>query len=452
VLGLLTGCGGSPEDAEAPPAGLGASEWETLKGLAPAELPPAVSDPSNAWADDPLAARLGEKLFFDAGFSGKLLDLDNDGAATSLGVIGQSGKVACSGCHMKEAAFLDTRSLFKEISLGTGWTERRTPSLFDIGQASIVMWGGGRSTLYSQVFGPVENPLEMNSSRLFFAQWIHQNYRAEYESVFGAGALAPIADAARFPPLTPDTTGCKLTQDVDHPREQPPHEIYECHGIPGDGAEYDGMAPTDQELVTRVVVNAGKAVAAYERLLVCGQSRFDAWVQGDATALSEAEQRGAKLFVGKAKCVNCHFGPYLSDQKFHNLGLEEKETQSKIFNGNDRGAARDLVTALSDPVGIHTQYSDGDDGRMPKEIPPEYEGAFRTPTLRCVSQRPSFMHHGLLKSLEDVVRFFNRGGDPAGTYVGVSVLEPLGLTTEEEADLVAFLRSLDGNAAIPTFL
>jgi cytochrome c peroxidase len=428
-----------------------ASEWAQLRELAPDALPPAVSDPSNAYADDPAAAALGEKLFFDAGFSGKLLDLDNDAAENALGLIGESGRVACSGCHMETAGFLDTRSRFKEISLGTGWTARRTPSLFDIGQASIVMWGGARSTLYSQVFGPVENPLEMNSSRLFFAEWIYQNYRTQYDAVFGAGTLDPIGDAARFPPLTPDTTGCSLTEDVDHPREQPPHEIYECHGMPGDGAEYDSMAPEDQELVTRVVVNAGKAVAAYERLLVCGQSRFDAFVQGDESALSESEQRGAKLFVGKAKCVSCHSGPYLSDQKFHNLGLAELITSSQIDNTNDHGAAKDLLVAAADPVGITTKYSDGDDGRMPESIGPEYEGAFRTPTLRCVGQRPSFMHSGMVKTLEDVVAFFNRGGDPAGSHVGVGVLSPLGLTPEEEADLVAFLRSLDGNAAIPTF-
>jgi cytochrome c peroxidase len=269
--------------------------------------------------------------------------------------------------------------------------------------------------------------------------------------VFGAGTLESLGDPARFPPLTPDTTGCVLTQSVDHPRALPPDPIYECHGMPGDGAEWDSMAPADQELVTRIVVNAGKSVAAYERLLVCGQGRFDAWVQGDASALTESEQRGAFLFVGKAKCADCHAGPYLSDQKFHNVGLEEKKTLAGIFNGDDRGAAKDLLAAAADPVGIGSTYSDGDDGRMPASVGSEYEGAFRTPPLRCVAQRPTFMHSGLLHSLEEVVAFFNRGGDASGSYVGTSVLQPLGLTSAEEADLVAFLRALDGDATIPTF-
>jgi len=446
----LAGCGGG--EGSDPDGSPQAEDWELLQSLAPNALPPAVNDPTNQYADQASAAALGEKLFFEKGFSGPLLDLDNDGSKHTLGVRGESGKVACAGCHEETAGFLDTRSPFLEISLGTGWTGRRTPSLFDVGQARIVMWGGRRSTLYGQVFGPIENPLEMNSSRLFVAQWIFDHYRGEYEAVFGANALAPLENESSFPRLTPDTTGCSLTQSVDHPRAQPPDPLYECHGVPGDGAEYDSMTAVNRDLVTRIVVNAGKSVAAYERLLVCGQGRFDAWVKGNGSALSPTEQRGAHLFVGKAKCVSCHSGPYLSDQNFHDVGLEEQETLAGIFNGDDRGAAKDLLDAAADPVGIGSPYSDGDDGRMPSSVGPEYEGAFRTPTLRCVAQRPSFMHSGLLHSLEEVVAFFNRGGDAAGSYVGTAVLEPLGLTADEEADLVAFLRALDGDASIPTFL
>lgn len=445
------GSGGDGEGATGGAADLfSEAEWATVLALSPPKLPPSPIDVSNRYGDDPAAAAFGEKLFFDPGYSGKLLDIDNDGSGKSLGVRGQSGKVACAGCHMEGEAFLDTRSAFREISLGTGWTLRRTPSLLDVGHAKIVLWGGARSTLYSQFFGPIENPLEMNSSRLFVAQWIASNYRVEYEAIFGADTLAPLADTGRFPVLTAETTGCKLTETVDHPRALPPNALYECHGIPGDGAEYDSMTPADQELVTRIVVNAGKAVAAYERLLTCGPSRFDAWVHGDDDAMDATEQRGLALFVGKAKCAECHSGPFLTDQKFYNVGLGEAPTQIGILNGEDRGAAADLASAINDEVGISSAYSDGDDGRMP-EIGPEHEGAFRTPSLRCVSRRPTFMHSGLLHSLEEVVAFFNRGGDPKGTHPGTSVSKPLGLSPEEERDLVAFLRTLDGEAPIPTF-
>jgi cytochrome c peroxidase len=449
ALSLLTACGGPAAEPPSNPD----SERTLLEQLAPEVLSAPPPDVSNRFADDAAAAAFGETLFLAPEFSGKLLDLDNDGGPQSLGLRGQSGRVACAGCHDEENAFLDKRSPFKEITLGTGWTARRTPSLLDVGQASILMWGGRHSTLHSQVFGALENPLEMNSSRLFLAQWIAANHATEYEALFGAGTLAPLADTERFPPLTPDTTGCTLTETVDHPRAQPPDPLYECHGFPGDGAEYDGLAASDQELVTRIVVNAGKAMGAYERLLTCGPSRFDAWVHGDESALSASEQNGAKLFVGKARCVSCHSGPYFSDQQFYNLGLEEKPTRSRVDNGNDHGAATDLPRSAADPLGVNGAYSDGNDGRLPADVAvtAAHEGAFRTPVLRCVGKRPTFMHSGLLLSLEAVVAFFNRGGDSPGTYVGTKVLKPLELTAAEEADLVSFLRALDGDAPVPTF-
>ena len=421
------------------------SPQEQAREFAPNVLPPPAPDASNQYADDPAAAALGEKLFLEPSFAGKLLDLDDDGGPDSLGLRGDAGKVSCSGCHEAENGFSDTRSAFKQISLGTGWTHRRTPSLLDIGQAKIVMWAGRHSTLYAQVFGPLENPLEMNSSRLFVARQIAALYSAEYEAVFGAEALAPLADEARFPPLTPQTTGCKLTGSVDHPRATPPDPMYECHGMPGDGAEYDAMSAQDQDFVTRVVVNMGKAIAAYERTLSCGPGRFDDWARGDAAALTASEARGFQLFRGKGACASCHSGPYFSDQAFHALGLAEAPTRAGIFNGDDHGALSDLEAARRDPLGITGPYSDGDDGRLPASLGPELEGAFRTPTLRCVSGRPSFMHSGLLRTLEEVVAFHDRGGDPPGSYAGQSELTPRGLTADEQTDLVAFLRALDGS-------
>jgi cytochrome c peroxidase len=428
-----------PEDV----AGLRAKAQD----FAPDPLPASIKDVSNAYADDTQAAALGQKLFADVRFSGALLDLDDDGGPNSLGLRGDTGKVSCGGCHEPEHAFLDTRSVFKQLSLGTGWTHRRTPSLFDVGQAKIVMWGGRHSTLYAQVFGPLENPVEMNSSRLFVAEQIAALYRDEYEAIFGAGTLDALADAARFPPLTPETTGCRLTSMLDHPRATPPDPLYECHGMPGDAAEYDAMAAADQELVTRIVVNLGKAVAAYERTLHCGPGRFDAWAHGDDQALSAAEQRGFELFAGKAACVSCHSGPYFSDQRFHALGLAEGPTRAGILNDDDHGALRDLQAAKDDPLGITGSYSDGDDGRLPASIDSTLDGAFRTPTLRCVSRRPSFMHSALLRTLADVVAFHDRGGDAPGSYPGKSELSPLGLSDGEQSDLVAFLGALDGSGA-----
>jgi cytochrome c peroxidase len=445
LLALL-GCGGNRQgsDASEQPRPPLQQDGTSKAELAPDVLPAPPPDVSNRYADDPEAAAFGQKLFFDTAFSGALLDLDADGGPDALGVRGDAGKVSCAGCHEAEQGFLDTRSVFKQISLGAGWTHRRTPSLLDVGQAKVIMWGGRHSTLQSQVFGPLESPLEMNSSRLFVAERIAQQYAEKYQAVFGAGSLEPLSDEARFPPLTALTTGCRLTEPTDHPRLEPPDALYVCHGMPGDGAEYDGMSAADQDLVSRIVINMGKAIAAFERRLGCGPSRFDAWAHGDAHALSAEEQRGFDVFVGKGNCVSCHKGPYFSDQIFHNVGLADGTTRAGIFNGNDRGAALDLVHAASDPLGVTGPYSDGDDGRLPPVVGPEYEGAFRTPTLRCAGSRPSFMHSGLLRSLSEVVDFFDRGGDPSDGYLGESVLHPLGLTHEEKSDLVLFLNALEG--------
>jgi hypothetical protein len=203
---------------------------------------------------------------------------------------------------------------------------------------------------------------------LFVAQEIARRYADEYAAVFGGrDVLESLLDGS-VPQLTADTTGCKLTKVINRPRALPPDPSYECHGAPGDQAEYDGLSERLKIEVSRIVVNFGKALAAYERKLTCGPGRFDAFVAGDASALSEAEQRGLELFIGKGKCVNCHSGPYFSDQKFHNVGMKEVVTKEGIFNGNDRGAAVDLVAAKADPVGLLGQFSDGTDDRMPEVI------------------------------------------------------------------------------------
>jgi cytochrome c peroxidase len=213
--------------------------------------------------------------------------------------------------------------------------------------------------------------------------------------------------------------------------------------MPGDGAEYDGMSVADQDAVTRVVVNLGKALGAYERKLSCGPGRFDAWAHGDDSKLSSAEQRGLKVFLGKGKCVDCHGGPFFSDQKFHNVGIMPRTVAVVVIDTNDRGAAVDLAAASTDPLNSKGKYSDGDDGRLPASIPSGLEGAFRTPTLRCVSTRPSFFHTGHARSLEQVVDHFDAGGDLGG-FEGTSEIQALGLSPDERSDLVLFLHSLDG--------
>ena len=439
---LLTACGagarsGGPGDAGSDAnVSLTADELMALATLSPRDLPPPPPDISNEFADVAKAAAFGQKIFFETRFSGKLLDGDDTGGPHTLGAQGQTGKVGCVGCHVPAAGFLDNRTLGEQISLAAGWGRRRAPSLLDVGEAKLLMWDGRHDSLYNQPFGPLESPVEMNSSRLFAAEQVYALYQSDYEAIFGA--MPPFSDATRFPHITADETGCQPST-VDPQLTCNGTE----HGLPGDHAEYDGLAPADQDAVTRVVVNIGKALGAYERLLSCGAGRFDEWMRGKADALSDAEQRGAGIFVGRGKCVGCHSGPFFSDQKFHNVGLLATTVAVVFIDAEDPGAIVGLAEAIADPLNVTGQFSDGNDGRLPKSVAQSMNGAFRTPILRCASRRPTFMHTGQLSSFAEVVAFFAQGGNAFG-YPGSSEIAPLPLSAQDQTDLVAFLGSLDG--------
>jgi cytochrome c peroxidase len=157
-----------------------------------------------------------------------------------------------------------------------------------------------------------------------------------------------------------------------------------------------------------------KAIAAYERTILSGNSPYDRFRAGDAGALSASARRGLTLFEGKARCVSCHAGFNFTDESYHNLGV-----------GMDR---------QNPDLGRHTVTK--------RE---EHKGAFKTPTLRDVAPRPPYMHDGSLRSLAEVIAFYDRGGTPNPWLSGE--IRPLGLTREEQGDLVAFLEALTGEVA-----
>jgi len=155
-----------------------------------------------------------------------------------------------------------------------------------------------------------------------------------------------------------------------------------------------------------------KALSSFERTLVSRDSPFDRWVQGNSGALSEAQVRGFGIFVdpGKGNCAVCHAAPNFTDNGFHNLGL-------KSF-GEEKA----------------------DVGRFKQQPVPAMRGAFRTPTLRDISLTAPYFHDGSARTLEDVVQHYVRGGDVRGNLS--PHMRALPLTAQEQADLVAFMRSL----------
>ncbi len=150
--------------------------------------------------------------------------------------------------------------------------------------------------------------------------------------------------------------------------------------------------------------NIGKAIAAFERTLISDNSAFDRYIAGDESAMSEEAKHGMQLFVGKAACIECHSGPNFTDQSFHDLGMKS----------DDLGRGK-IIKAKS----------------MNK--------AFKTPGLRNVVFTAPYMHDGSLGSLEEVVQFYNRGGDRPTDN---KLVKKLNLTPQEERALVAFLGAL----------
>ena len=164
--------------------------------------------------------------------------------------------------------------------------------------------------------------------------------------------------------------------------------------------------------------DVGRAIAAFERTIISGDSAWDRYNRGDKAAMSDAAQRGWTLFSGKANCSQCHAGYTLSDSDFHNIGVGMKAAEPDLGRFKVTGQEAD-------------------------------RGAFKTPPLRDVRFTAPYMHDGSVATLEEVIELYDRGGEP-NPWLDAK-MKPLGLTAQEKADLLAFMHALDG-AAVPTAL
>ena len=178
-----------------------------------------------------------------------------------------------------------------------------------------------------------------------------------------------------------------------------------------------------------------KAIPEFLKTLTSRGSPFD------AGKLSDAAQRGFELFKGKAGCAQCHSGPRFTDDQPHNTGVPENPDIwsnparhiTYVTFGMFMGIENYMNIRRDVGAHIRTHKSDGSD-----------IGKFMTPTLRELNQTAPYMHNGMMKTLEDVVAFYNRGGGKDSNKD--AGLKPLGLSKEERANLVAFLKSLSGDA------
>lgn len=179
------------------------------------------------------------------------------------------------------------------------------------------------------------------------------------------------------------------------------------------------------------------AIAAYERTLVSRNSPFDRFIAGDKNAISDAQKQGWELFKGKAKCVDCHAfsasSPFFTDHKFYNTGVAETGGSLEIV-------ARKIPAKNWDAASLAHQPEFSDLGRYLVTRHPKDIGAFKTPTLRDVELTGPYMHNGSIKTLLDVLKFYNEGGIKNPHLH--EKMQPLQLSEKEISNLAEFLRSL----------
>ena len=266
--------------------------------------------------------------------------------------LSSDGTVSCATCHNPVLGFTDGRP----VSMGVAGQEggRSAPTVINLAYAQLgVFWDGRAKDLEEQAVGPIANPIEMANTHRGAVATLNgiPGYQAQFEAIFGS----------------PDIT----------------------------------------------IDNVGRAIAAFERTIISGNSAWDRFMSGDQNALSESAQRGWTLFEDREKsnCTACHAGFNLTDNQYHNLGVGMDE--------ENPDAGRYVVTQNE-----------------------EDRGRFKTPTLRDILYTRPYMHDGRFWTLEEVVDFYDEGGFENPTLD--QEIKPLRLTDQEKADLVEFMKALDG--------
>jgi cytochrome c peroxidase len=329
-----------------------ANEWDVLRETTVPGPPPA--DPTNAVADSPAAAELGEALFRDASLS--------------------PADVSCASCHDPRKHLTDGLPVAKGARAG----DRRTPAIALAAHARWQFWDGRADTLWAQALAPLESASEMASSRVLVARRVAEGHRDAWARAFPRD---PLPDTARWP--------------VD--------------GKPSD-AGYEAMSARAKDDATRVFVGAGKAIAAYERTFRVAPNALDAYLAGDRGALAPLEKYGLVLFARNG-CTQCHWGPRLTDDAFHDTGT----ATGRADHARDRGRADGLAALRASEFLASGRWSD-DLHAAPAPRSGDAEalaGKMKTPALRGVADLDRFGHGGTLPSLAAVTEAYGRGAGGA---------------------------------------
>jgi cytochrome c peroxidase len=300
-----------------------------------------------------------------------------------------TGSVLCATCHAPFRQFQDGRPR----AFGLGEVDRNTPSLVNVAFYRWYGWDGGHDSLWSQSIRPLLDAREMRASPGQVARIVRTLFPKDYEGAFG----------------------------------RPP--------------------PRDDE---QLLVDAGKALAAFQESLVSARSAFDdfrdALARDDPGALRRyppEAQRGLKIFVGRGNCNVCHFGPLFTNGEFADIGIAFFAAPGRVDPGRHGGIAR----LKASPYNLLGRFSDDHartsaTGTRHVEAQHRNFGEFRVPGLRNVALTAPYMHDGSLATLDEVVRHYSELNEERLHADGERILRPLGLSEDERSDLVKFLKTL----------
>ena len=387
-----------------PPSPWSEEEKRFIQSLWIGSLPSVPDDPSNAVDTAPLAAELGHALFFDMRLSA-------------------NNQVNCAFCHRPDRRFTDGM----EKARALGQSRRNTPSIVGLAYSPWLYWDGRRDSLWSQALSPLEDPQEHGSNRMAIARLVTSDmeYADLYEIIFRE--LPDFSDRSRFP---------------EHAAPDVNEEWV---------AAWEGMHEEDRLLVNTTFANVGKAIAAYEKLMLPSPSRFDEYAEAivnnekPGDILNQNEIKGLRLFMGKGRCMECHNGPLFTNNEFHNTGVLS-------YPGDlpDRGRIDGVREVRRNEFNCIGPYSDAQPGQC-LELTHAREGveliaALKTPSLRNLEGTAPYMHKGQIDTLEETLDHYNRA--PLAMIGHNEAEEPLGLLSFELKQLEAFLLTLSAPVAV----
>lgn len=259
-------------------------------------------------------------------------------------ILSRPQNFSCGSCHIPSKGF-EGGEAFSKGAHGDV-LGRNTPTAVNLADAEFFFWDGRAGSLEEQALGPIQNPKEMD--------------------------------------LTLEEAVARVSSQ--------PHYRKAFQKIGVEKITADDIA---------------RAIAAFERKLVTGPTRFDRWINGDRSALNVQQERGRMIFFAKGDCALCHNGQHLTDGDFHNVGTGTRD----------------------------------DAGRVAIDPDPYFNGAFKTPSLRNWKGREPFMHDGRFDTLREALEFYS---EPPKTTVGEREIEAKNFTPQEIEDLLAFFETLNG--------